>query len=117
MLQLPPSRSVPAVVARISWGVGDPKVPWRDLEVSKISCEPPSQEGQALESWEKAWRKEDFPLVKEDQGRNHLSKLDIHKSMGSDGTHPRTLRELAERSLLRLLSIILKRSLVSRKGA
>jgi len=36
---------------------------------------------------EKAWGKEDFPLVKEDQVRDHLSKLDTHKSMGLDTMH------------------------------
>ncbi|PKU39174.1 rna-directed dna polymerase from mobile element hypothetical protein [Limosa lapponica baueri] len=40
--------------------------------------------------------KEDFPLVEEDQVREQLSKLDIHKPMGLDGMHPRVLRELAE---------------------
>jgi len=37
---------------------------------------------------EKAWRKEDLLLVKDDQTRDHLSKLDSHKSMGPNGcTH------------------------------
>ncbi|GAB0209397.1 mitochondrial enolase superfamily member 1 [Grus japonensis] len=46
------------------------------------------QETQTLEVGGKVWRKEDLPLVEEDQVREHLGKFDIHKSMGSDGMHP-----------------------------
>jgi len=44
----------------------------------------------------KAWRKEDVPLVEEDQVRDHLSKLDTHKSMGPNGICLRVLREPAD---------------------
>ncbi|KFV80451.1 hypothetical protein N308_07716, partial [Struthio camelus australis] len=47
--------------------------------------------------------------VKEDQVRDLLSKLDIHKSMGPDGMHPPVLRELAG-VIARPLSTILERS-------
>jgi len=37
------------------------------------------QKSQSLEVREKAWRKEDLPLVEEDRVRDHLSKLDTHR--------------------------------------
>ncbi|PKU49301.1 rna-directed dna polymerase from mobile element jockey-like [Limosa lapponica baueri] len=45
-------------------------------------------ESQTLETKGKVWREEDFPSVGEDWVRDHLAKLDIHKSLGPDGMHP-----------------------------
>jgi len=42
----------------------------------------------SLEIREEAWRKEDLPFIEGDRMRDHLSKLDTHKSMGPDKIHP-----------------------------
>ncbi|PKU36969.1 rna-directed dna polymerase from mobile element jockey- hypothetical protein [Limosa lapponica baueri] len=76
---------------------------------SVFTAQASPQESRTLEETENVWTKEDFPLVEEDQVREQLSKLDIRKSMGLDGMHPRVLRELAE-VVAGLLSIILERS-------
>lgn len=44
-------------------------------------------ESQAPEAG-KVWYKGDLDLVEENQVREQLSRLDIHKSIGSDGLHP-----------------------------
>lgn len=43
------------------------------------------QESQVPETWGKGWRKEDGSMVGDDQVKEYLSKLDIHKSVGPDG--------------------------------
>ncbi|KAK4816474.1 hypothetical protein QYF61_017226 [Mycteria americana] len=52
------------------------------------------QESQARETWGIVRSKEYLPLVEEDEVREHLSRLDVRKSMGPDGLQSQVLREL-----------------------
>ncbi|RMC16199.1 hypothetical protein DUI87_08413 [Hirundo rustica rustica] len=49
------------------------------------------------------------PVIQEEAVRELQSCLDVHKSMGPDGIHPRAMRELAD-ELAKLLSIIYQQS-------
>jgi len=55
------------------------------------------------------WESEEPPTVGEDQVRDRLSNLKVHKSMGPDEMHPRVLRELEDKVVISF-SIISARS-------
>ena len=64
---------------------------------------------QAPETIRKVCSKKGLPLVEEEQLKEHLNKLEIHRSMRPDGVHPPVLRDLAD-VIARPLSIIFERS-------